>query len=345
MPRLGNVTRRHASLGIASLLGTSAIPAWAVPKTLSIGLGGDFPRLDPSKDTSPLGFNFRLNVFDALTEIERNGEVSPRLATKWSYSPDLTEWSFTLREGVTFHDGSPFTSADVVWTVQRILTDPASPVRTFLGLVKGVEATDGGTVKFTLVQPYAIFDRQMTYVSMMSKTYFDKAGDAGYASEPVGTGPYKLVRWVKDDRTVLQANPAYWRGEPAVKTATFRPIPSEASRATALLSGEIDLVPALPPVPAAAAGVDARGEGGHRARVQGDLPRLEPDPAAAGQARGAGGGGSRDRPRERRQEPAPRARHADGDHGPADEHRLRRVVQADAIRSGRRAQAGAAGGV
>ncbi len=231
----------------SSLVGVTGVASAAPPQTLTVALPGDFPRLDPSKDTSPLGFNFRLNVFDALTQIERNGEVHPRLATKWATSPDLTEWTFTLRQGVKFHDGSPFTAADVVWTVERILDDPTTPVRTFLKIASSAQAVDDYNVKFKLVQPYGNFDRQMTYISMMSKTYFDKVGDKGYETHPVGTGPYSLVRWVKDDRSTLRANPSYWGGEPAIKTAVYRPIPSEASRVAALLSGEVDLVPALPP--------------------------------------------------------------------------------------------------
>jgi peptide/nickel transport system substrate-binding protein len=81
----------------------------------------------------------------------------------------------------------------------------------------------------------------------MSKAYFDKVGDQGYATKPVGTGPYKLVEWVKADRMVLEANPNYWGGVPAIKKAIFRPVPAEASRANALLSGEVDLVPELSP--------------------------------------------------------------------------------------------------
>ena len=221
--------------------------AMAAPESIAVALPGDFPGLDPSKDTSPLGFNYRLNVFDALTELQRDGQMNPRLAEEWTFSEDLTEWTFKLREGVTFHDGSPFSADDVVFTIERILADESTPVRTFLKLVKSVEKVDDNTVKFTLVQPYGIFHRQISYVNIMSKTYFDQVGDEGYATKPVGTGPYKLVEWVKDDRMVLEANPDYWRGEPAVKQATYRPIPSEASRASALLSGEVDLVPALPP--------------------------------------------------------------------------------------------------
>jgi peptide/nickel transport system substrate-binding protein len=221
--------------------------AQAAPETLTVALPGDFPTLDPSKDTSPLGFNYRLNVFDALTELQRDGKLNPRLAESWTYSPDLTEWTFKLRQGVKFHDGSPFSADDVVFTINRIKTDNTSPVRTFIRLVEKVEKVDDHTVRFKLIQPYGIFHRQISYVNQMSKIYHDKVGDQGYATKPVGTGPYKLLRWVKDDRMELEANLDYWRGVPAIKRATLRPIPSEASRTAALLSGEVDLVPALPP--------------------------------------------------------------------------------------------------
>jgi peptide/nickel transport system substrate-binding protein len=236
--------------GAAALAALLALPtsgAYAAPNTITVALPGDFPTLDPSKDTSPLGFNYRLNVFDALTELHRDGKLNPRLAESWTFSSDLTEWTFKLHKGVKFHDGSPFSADDVVFTINRIQADKTTPVRTFIKLVDKVEKVDDYTVRFKLIQPYGIFHRQISYVNIMSKTYFDKVGDQGYATKPVGTGPYKFVRWVKDDRMELEANPDYWRGAPAIKQATFRPIPSEASRAAALASGEVDLVPALAP--------------------------------------------------------------------------------------------------
>src|SRR5690606_19888585 len=171
----------------------------------------------------------------------------PRLAESWTYSDDLTEWTFSLREGVTFHNGAEFTADDVIFTVNRVLNDQASPVRTYLALVESVEAVDDYTVKFTLTQPYSIFHRQISYVSIMSEDYFAEAGDAGYARAPIGTGPYRVVEWVADDSLQLEAFEDYWRGEPEIQTAYFRPMPSEASRAAAMLSGEIELVPSLSP--------------------------------------------------------------------------------------------------
>lgn len=233
--------------GLAALLASGATAVFAAPEALTIALPGDLPGLDPSKDTSPLGFNYRLNVYDALTELQRDGEMNGRLAESWTHSDDLKTWTFKLRDGVKFHDGSPFTADDVVFTIERVLGDATTPLRTYVRLVEKVEALDPLTVSFTLNQPYSLFYRQISYVNIMSRAYFDKVGDQGYATKPVGTGPYKLVEWVKDDRFVLEANADYWRGAPAVKSATFRPIPAEASRATALMSGEIDLVPSLPP--------------------------------------------------------------------------------------------------
>lgn len=239
-------TTASAVIGAASLISISTA-AIAVPEQLTVALSGDIPTLDPSKDTSPIGLNLRLNVYNALTELGRDGEVIPQLAESWTVSDDLTEWTFELRAGVKFHDGSAMTADDVVFTTEHILADETSPVRAFLRLVETVEAVDDTTVKFTLTQPYAMFDRQSKYLYVMSRAYYDENGDAGYATAPIGTGPYRLAQWVRDDRMVLEAFPDYWGGEPAVKTGIFRPIPSDAARANALLSGEVDLVPSLPP--------------------------------------------------------------------------------------------------
>lgn len=247
MTFFNTIAKALGAAALAASLSAAGGVAQAAPNAITVALPGDFPSLDPSKDTSPLGFNYRLNVFDALTELQRDGKLNPRLAESWTFSPDLTEWTFKLRQGVKFHDGSPFIADDVVFTINRIKADNASPVRTFIRLVEKVEKVDSHTVLFKLTQPYGIFHRQISYVNVMSKTYVDKEGDQIYATRPVGTGPYKLVRWVKDDRMELEANADYWRGAPAIKRATLRPIPSESSRTAALLSGEVDLVPTLPP--------------------------------------------------------------------------------------------------
>ena len=241
--------RLLAKLATALLMAGSLVghQSMAAPATLTVALPGDFPSLNPSRDTSPLGFNYRLNVFDQLTKVERDGRISPRLATAWTNTSDLLEWTFTIRKGATFHDGSPVTAKDVAWTMRYILDDPRSPSRTFLKLVKSVDVVGEDKVLFRLNEPYAIFDRQISFINIMSEAYFKAAGEDGYAMRPVGSGPYRVVSWTKDDRMVLEAVPTYWGGAPALKRATFRPIPAEAARAAALASGEVQLVTTLPP--------------------------------------------------------------------------------------------------
>lgn len=237
------------ALCLASLTLALLAPAVAVaaPKSLTVAIPGDFPSMNPSKDSSLLGLNYRLNVYDQLTEIQRDGGIKPRLATEWSASNDLTVWTFKIRQGVTFHDGTPLTAEDVHWTIRLILDDSASPTRIFLRLVDDVEFVDDRTVRFKLKQPYSIFHRQISFISIMSKAYYQKVGEKGYAAAPIGSGPYKFVEWVKDDRLVLQANKNYWGGAPKIENATFRPIVAEASRAASLISGDVDFVPSLPP--------------------------------------------------------------------------------------------------
>ncbi|MCL7466270.1 ABC transporter substrate-binding protein [Phaeovulum sp. NW3] len=236
-----------AALAIATGLLVPAHQVFAAPETLTIALPGDFPSLVPSDDTSPLGFNYRLNVFDQLTVIGKDGKIGPRLATEWTASDDLLKWTFKLRTDALFHDGSPVTAHDVEFTARYILDNPKSPTRTFLRLVDSVKAIDDHTIEFTLNQPYSIFERQISFINVMPKDYHTKVGEEGYAKAPIGSGPYKVVNWVKDDRLELEAFDKYWGGAPEVKKAVFRPIPAEASRATALMSGEVDLVTTLPP--------------------------------------------------------------------------------------------------
>jgi len=232
---------------VSAALATGLAGAAAQTKSLVVALPGDFPSLDPSKDTSPLGFNYRLNVFDQLTEIRRDGQIAPRLATEWRHSTDLREWTFVIRKDAKFHDGSPVTARDVAWTVASILADQKSPTRTFVKLVEKVVAADDVTVTFTLSEPYAIFHRQISFVSIKSEAHFKAVGEDGYATRPIGSGPYRMVSWRKDDRMQLEAFAGYWGGAPAIAQATFRPVPAEAGRAAALVSGEVDLVTTLPP--------------------------------------------------------------------------------------------------
>ena len=113
-----------ASLALMAAAGVSAVPASAqTPGTVTVALPSDTPALDPTIDTSPIGVNIRLNIFDQLTDIASDGTVQPRLAVSWEASPDALVWTFALRENVKFHDGKLLTIEDVLWTYNKIIND------------------------------------------------------------------------------------------------------------------------------------------------------------------------------------------------------------------------------
>ena len=215
--------------------------------TIVVSQGSDVLTLDPTLDTSPIGINVFRNVFDALTRIEADGSVAPLLAESWTVSEDTKIWEFAIRSNSKFHNGQPVTVDDIVWTYQHLAAELKSPVRTYINKLKTVEPAGGNTVKFTLSEPFAAFDRQVSLISIISKQAFEEIGAARFALAPVGSGPFRVVRWVKDDRVELAAFGDYWAGAPKIKTLIFKPVPSETTRAAALSSGELDVVAILPP--------------------------------------------------------------------------------------------------
>jgi len=215
--------------------------------TVVVSQGSDVLTLDPMLDTSPISFNVFRNIFDALTRVEADGSVSPLLAQSWTPSAEATVWDFTIRSGAKFHNGQPVTAHDIAWSYQRLANETKSPVRTYISKVKSVEVIEPDKVRFTLSEPYAPFDRQVSLISIVPRRAFEEMGAAQFALTPVGAGPFKVVTWKKDDRVELEAFGEYWGGAPKIKKLVFKPVPSESVRAAALASGELDVVPILPP--------------------------------------------------------------------------------------------------
>lgn len=231
----------------ASLALSTVNPAIAEDAVVVIAVPSDVPSLDPTLDTSPIGQNVRLNIFDQLTEIATDGSVNPRLATEWSTSDDNLTWTFKLNTNTKFHDGSSVTIDDVIWTYTKIMNDEKSSVRSYLSKIKELDRVSDSKLRIVLKEPFAPFDRQVSLISIVSRAAYEKLGPAQFGRTPIGSGPYKRVRWLKDDRIEMEAFANYWAGAPAVKKVLFRPIPSDASRASALASGEVDIVPLLAP--------------------------------------------------------------------------------------------------
>lgn len=225
----------------------SATSVFAEGAKLTVALTSDVPSLDPTFDLSIHGFNFRLNVYDQLTETRPDGTIGERLATVWESSPDAKTWTFTIRTDAKFHDGSPVTVDDIIWTIEKYIADTRAPLRTYLSKIAKIERVSDSQIKFSLSDSVAIFPRQLSFVSILPKKIYEELGEQGFGQKPVGSGPYKLIERVSDDRIVLEAFEGYWRGAPAIKQVVMRPIPSPTGRNSALLTGEIDIDPSVPP--------------------------------------------------------------------------------------------------
>ena len=212
---------------------------------VTVALPSDVLSLDPSKDTSPISLNVFKNIFDQLTDIRADGSVGPLLAESWD-SPDGVTWTFKLRDA-TFHNGSPVTASDVQWTFETIMADEKSPVRAYTVAISKVEKVDDRTVRFVTKYPFSVFPRQASLISIMPREAYTAMGPDEFAHKPVGSGPYEVVSWNKDDHLELRAYAKYHGGAPNIRTVIFRPVPSDSSRVAGLESGDLDIVALLPP--------------------------------------------------------------------------------------------------
>lgn len=222
-----------------------AAPAIVPGGTLRAALTGEPDTLDPATSTIYTGAQVYDNIFSKLIDIDEHNEFYGVLASGWQQTSPTT-WVFDLVEGVTFHNGEPFTSADVVYTFQRIL-DPAtaSGYTPLFDVIETVEATSPTQVTFTLKSPFGPF---LTNVANNGQIVNQKAIEsADPARNPVGTGPFKFVEWVQGDHITLEKNPDYFReGRPYLDGVVFRFLLVDQSRIESLRAGELDWVDAVP---------------------------------------------------------------------------------------------------
>ncbi|OII59667.1 hypothetical protein BJP40_13030 [Streptomyces sp. CC53] len=241
------------------LAGTAA--ACSKPGGSSGGAGGDGAAdavtvgiaYEPESLSPLLGYGREGNskIFDGLLAHGADGRLTPALATALpEVSADGLTYTYTLRRGVTFSDGTPFTAKDVVFTYRTIL-DPKTnnPARTELDALKDVKAEGDHTVVFTLKYPYAPFaERTVHAIAPAAVAGAQDVNSGTFGTKPVGTGPYVLADWSKGEKLTFKANPRYWGGEPEVKRLTMAIVKDDDVRATRLRAGDLDgaiLPPAL----------------------------------------------------------------------------------------------------
>ena len=237
---------RRALIGtsIAATTAAAINPARAASNVMRIAIGSSLNTLDPMMTTIGDEYIYDNLAFNGLTRMREDLVVEPDLAESWKFSDDIKTWTFKLKKGVKFHDGSEMVADDVVAFFKRLL-DPANtaPTRSQYDMVEDVTAPDASTVVFRLNIPYGGFadilgDRQVKITP--------RGAAATMATKPIGTGPFKFVSYTPGDRLVLARNPDYFEGAPKLEGVELRIIPEMNVKIAALQAGDIDVVWDLP---------------------------------------------------------------------------------------------------
>ena len=176
------------------------------------------------------------NIFNSLVELDNNMRLTPGLARTWSNPDDLT-WRFTLRDGVTFHNGYPFSAEDVKYTIDSIIEDEDNELRGLLTSVSEVKVVDNLTVDIITKEPYPILLNNLLDVFIVSKKYQEETDNHW----PIGTGAYKLVDYVEGESISFERNDRYWKGPPDIRRFMFKIIEDSEEKKNALLNGTVDL--------------------------------------------------------------------------------------------------------
>ncbi len=236
-----------AAFGVALLAGPAS--AQKQGGSITMGLELDIPGFDPLKvgvyDTAALTAASAL--FDTLTYLDAGGKAQPKLALSWAHSEDFKTWTFKLRPGVKFHDGTPFNAEAYKANYER-QKDPVNKCRCafYLSNVNSVEAPDELTLVYNLKDPSVNYPALVSYANqnaaVHSPTAWKTKGD-DYNRNPVGTGPFVLKSWTAGDRMVLERNPDYWdKGRIYLDRIILKPLPDAQSRFASLQSGEADII-------------------------------------------------------------------------------------------------------
>lgn len=234
-------------LGVLSLMMVLTVAPALAETSVTVALKGEPNTLDPHRVIGRQSEAFLANIYDGLTSRDREGRLQPGLAESWEHTNALT-WRFRLRRNVKFHNGEPFSSESVKFTLDRALNpDKKATTWSQIRTISEVRIVDDYTVDIITSQPDILLPARLSELfgpMLPPKHTREKGEDIG--TNPVGTGPFKFVKWIKNEQLVLEANKDYWRGAPKVDRLVIRPIAEDAARVSALLAGEVDLIEGLP---------------------------------------------------------------------------------------------------
>jgi peptide/nickel transport system substrate-binding protein len=239
---------RHVVAALLLALGMLVMAAPGLAADLTIGIGADVTAIDPHFHNVTPNNNVAAHIFDYLVLRDERQKTIPGLADSWKTVDSLT-WEFKLRKGVKFHDGSEFTAADVVASIERVPQVPnsPSPFTAYTKQIKEMVVVDPYTIRFKTTAPYPLMPTDMTQVAIVSKQAAKASTeDFNSGKAAIGTGPYKLVRYAKGDRIELARHDAYWGGKTPWEKVTLRLLPNDASRVAALLAGDVQAIEYVP---------------------------------------------------------------------------------------------------
>ena len=257
MRALRNLVRLTIAIAVVSWL---PFVSPSVAQELKIAVAADVTSIDPHFFNLFPNNNIAEHIFDKLVQMDPDSKMIPGLATSWKTVDDKT-WEFKLRKGVKFHDGSELTAEDVVFSIDRVPNVPNSPgpFTAYTKAIIGKEIVDPYTIRFKYAAPYPLAPNDLSTIYIVSKKAATGATTEDFNSgkAAIGSGRYKLVRYVSGDRIDLIRNDNYWGEKSPWPKVTFKIIKNEAARVAALLSGDVDAIE-QPPIA--------------------DLPRLKSDP-------------------------------------------------------------------
>jgi peptide/nickel transport system substrate-binding protein len=241
---------------VLTLLGVAALPIGGPTAaeqavrggTLTFATGADPDSLDPQNTQSNPGEQVNRMMHENLVRFDAKMQLEPALAESWTSSKDGLVWTFKLRKGVKFHDGTPCDAKAVKYFFDRVLGDE-KPFKASLytPVVQGAETVDASTVRVSLKQPFGalLFILAHSAGAIVSPAAHQRWGK-DLALHPVGTGPFKFVEWVKGDHVTLERNDAYWGGPPHLDRVVVKTVREDQARVLMLESGGADLIVNIP---------------------------------------------------------------------------------------------------
>lgn len=215
---------------------------------LILAQASDVTTMDPQNSLSTTGDRVFRNMYSRLFHWDENMEIQPEAAEEFEQVDDVT-WTFTLKEGITFHNGDPLTAEDVKFSLERVMTDDTLKEYSYFQQISEVNVLDELKVEIITDGPMPTILNVLAKSGsdILPKAYFEEVGVGEFQKNPIGSGPYQYIEWVRDDRVVLEPYADYFGGEPKWSEVIVRAIPESSTRVGEILTGGIDIATDIPP--------------------------------------------------------------------------------------------------